>query len=398
MIIDFIKMKESENLIPIEIPRKEEYLLDLINIEDNFTGRAGTNSANTFILESAQLIKNAVFLFEKGYFDCAFYSLRQSLEISTTMVYLTDTDDEKAKKEMLKKWKEKNRFPMYKEMINLLKEKGPVFKDIKESMEEYFNELDCVKSKINKYVHKQGFDTFYISRSHPLSKKDNKAFLLEFEEYLRKSIGAAAVFRLAIDPFPVLLMDKNIFNRTGDTLPQPYSEEFVEKYIGLDCLENYKCTAFFKNTYKSIMLKEEQKDFITNILKYYYIDREKIKEILEQKHLLDSYGLFATCLIGFSKKTCMVYCFNGMIWYHTNIQTVRKNKSYSSERINDFLTSGQQFNNKYDEAFISVVKIEVENYFIEHNEEFDQKEMSELEELIKLLEEKYCEAANITKR
>ena len=38
--------------------------------------------------------------------------------------------------------------------------------------------------------------------------------------------------RLAIDAFPVLLMDKNILYRCFDSLTEPYSEEFVNEYIG----------------------------------------------------------------------------------------------------------------------------------------------------------------------
>lgn len=42
-----------------------------------------TPYANTFIMESVKLAVNAILLFEMGYFDCAYYSLRQSIEVAT---------------------------------------------------------------------------------------------------------------------------------------------------------------------------------------------------------------------------------------------------------------------------------------------------------------------------
>lgn len=83
---NFIDYKVSHNLIPLKIENKGKYIRDLRNIEYSWTDRIDALIANTFVLESVQLIINAIELFEKGYFDCAYYSLRQSLEVSTTMV------------------------------------------------------------------------------------------------------------------------------------------------------------------------------------------------------------------------------------------------------------------------------------------------------------------------
>ena len=70
MSFDFIEHKESNNLIPLKIENKERYYLDLLNIEHSWTGRLDAQLANTFILESNQLLINAITLFEQGYFDC----------------------------------------------------------------------------------------------------------------------------------------------------------------------------------------------------------------------------------------------------------------------------------------------------------------------------------------
>ena len=53
--------------------------------------------------KSKQLV-NAIELFEMGYFDCAYYSLRSAVEVSTTMVYLSDLPEAEREKQ-LEAWK-----------------------------------------------------------------------------------------------------------------------------------------------------------------------------------------------------------------------------------------------------------------------------------------------------
>ena len=40
-------------------------------------------------MKHPQMIANSIYLFQEGFFDAAFYSLRQSIEISIGTLYLT---------------------------------------------------------------------------------------------------------------------------------------------------------------------------------------------------------------------------------------------------------------------------------------------------------------------
>jgi hypothetical protein len=120
MSFDFLQYRENQHLVPVEIRKKKLYFYDLMNIERSFTERVDALLSNTFILESAQLIVNAINLFEMGYFDCAYYSLRQSLELSTTMIYLLDIDEDRREIE-LKKWKCEERWSILTKMELFLK-------------------------------------------------------------------------------------------------------------------------------------------------------------------------------------------------------------------------------------------------------------------------------------
>jgi hypothetical protein len=163
MTFDFIKHKEIENVIPLKLEGKEQYYLDLMNIEHSWTGLIDAMFSNEFFREAVQLIINAIVLFEKGYFDCAFYSLRQAMEISTTVVYLVDDSDENRRQE-LRKWMNQDKFPMHGQMIAELNKRKNTFADIRAKMSLYFEEVEAAKQQLNKYVHKQGFDKFYVSR------------------------------------------------------------------------------------------------------------------------------------------------------------------------------------------------------------------------------------------
>ena len=74
---------------PIGIPNADGYITDLNNISLAVTGFVHAWESNLFFGEASQLIVNAIGLFQLGYFDCAFYSLRQSIEISIGTIYLT---------------------------------------------------------------------------------------------------------------------------------------------------------------------------------------------------------------------------------------------------------------------------------------------------------------------
>ncbi len=375
MSFNFLKYKENEYLVPVKIQDKESYYYDLINIENSFTGRVDAWISNTFIIESVQLIVNAINLFETGYFDCAFYSLRQSLEVSITMIYLVDIDASKKDQE-LHKWKSEEGFPMYRQMIDFLKRNGEIFKDFREKLDDYFTHIESIKKKLNKYVHKQGFDKFYISKNHPINRsKSRTCFIEKFENYLKTCIGAIAVFRLAIDPFPVLLNDEEMYHRTDNLMTKPYSDDFIEKYIGFNHINSYKETDIYKGHYDYFITEEKKKECVTNVVKNQYIDTEKIDEILEQKNLLNDLDLGAILICKLSDKITNIYVIGGLMTYYTNRDTVRTKIRWSTRDFRKFKESKSPFNIPYDEAFITYLVLKDQDYFIEHNEKFSIEEI-----------------------
>lgn len=382
----YSEWRKNENIKRYEIPNVEDYFLDLMNIEHSFSGRMDIPLANTFIMEAVQLVVNSISLFELGYFDSAYYSLREAIEISTTIVYLSDMPD-KERKEKMEDWKNTKDFPMQGQMLNQLYQYGIVISDMKEKMESFFAEIKDVSRKINKCIHKQGLRFFYVSRNHPVNvKKDDNIFIENYVYFLEKTIGIIAVMRLAIDPYPVLLMDEDILLRCFDSMTEAYKNEFVEKYITKETLEDYKKTEMYLNHYNGHIIEEKKNYAVFDIMQHQVIDTTKRKEILSQIHLLDEADKIATYIALISKKVVKVYTYGGFQMYFTDRKTNRKSLSWNGTEFKQFEESNQKFNQKYDEALISVFKYNIgdnkdETFFVEHNEhlnDYDTKLISEL--------------------
>ena len=71
------------------LPNATKYIWDIDNITWAETGLIDAFGTNRFFDEASQMIANSIYLFQEVFFDAAFYSLRQSIEISIGTLYLT---------------------------------------------------------------------------------------------------------------------------------------------------------------------------------------------------------------------------------------------------------------------------------------------------------------------
>lgn len=122
----------------------------------------------------------------------------------------------------------------------------------------------------NKYVHKQGYSSFYTTQRYSWSDcREDKVYLQivsDFKETLKVAIGAVAMYRLAIDPLPIILMDVELMMHSRDFVTRPYSEEFVDKYIGLKNIELYKQTEIYQDYKEYLMSQDKQNEAVFNII------------------------------------------------------------------------------------------------------------------------------------
>ena len=377
----YVLWRKEENIRPIEIPNKSKLYYDLMNIEHSWSGRMDTNIGNTFIMEAVQLLINSIELFEKGYFDCAYFSLRSAVDISTTMVFLCDIEEESREK-YLNDWKKIEDFPLRYQMIKKLSKEGSIFIDMTTNMPSFFKQAEEISQKLNKYVHKQGLHNFYISRNHPIFKvKSQETFINNFIYFLKNVICIVAVMRLAIDPFPILLMDEEILYRCFDSITEPYSEEFVREYIGLEHIEDYKKTNFYISTRSSFENEEKKNEAIFSIIKHQHIDTRKKEDILSQFHLLPLHDAISTLIALTCPKVVKIYAMNGLLMFFTDKDTNRKKWSWSGEEFQKLKAATDKYNQPFDEAYISVFSFKNETYWVEHNELLLDADIQEIREI-----------------
>ena len=229
------------------------------------------------------------------------------------------------------------------------------FADVKEKMQDFFDEIDQVKNQMNKYVHKQGLNKFYTYHGSDSSKNKIKRES-DFESFLIKSIGAIAIYRLTVDPLPLMLLEDDIYNRTGQLMTESFTSEFIQKYIGQRNIELYKQTNLYQGYYNDIIKNEEMIPPVLSLVKDDFIDRTACEEILTQKHLLNKNDIVAITMTMLLQNLTKIYCIGGFHWYFTSTESVRKNQSYNSEDFDKFKNNTPIYNSNYYEVFLSAIK------------------------------------------
>lgn len=392
----FMQFEEQDYLRPIAIPDKEEYFSDIHELVGSLTFFVGKkyDIACQLVRETERMLINAISLFEKGYFDAAFYMLRQALEICMTIAYfLSLPDDEREVK--FKDWKGSiAKFPgvgqMRQELEN--KEYSIEFKDFQRKMPVFFDEFKEAYRTLNKYTHKQGFRYFYSVRWCRGNDKDMDNHLLaNFLHLLNKCIGCSFVFRLMIDPLPILIMDDEIEYRLADAFMFPISMRVLHKYIGDHRIEEYKQTDMYLTWREDILKNRERMSEATyEYVKNGYAPRQDIQKIFKQVHLLTPQQVVELLLVSSFPEIAIIHSYDGLWNCLTDVKCNRSDHSDSSEEFKKLRDSDKLVNQPFKGVFASVVKVQDQYYTLEHNIPFDPMSIirlgryaEELEDMIK---------------
>ena len=361
---------------PIHLPDSEEYLYDLENISMATIGVLDSLESNRFFEEACQMIANSIQMFQQGYFDAAFYDLRQSIETSIGTLYLTANPDKMQAWNKLEPGFESGKMAKY------LRAKEPVFIDMASKMQPFFDKVREVQQDSNKYVHKQGYKTFYVTKRITYSddrlKKVYDRIQDDFVQILKVAIGAVAVYRLAIDPLPILLMDEDIRLRTGDLLTEPYSQDFVDKYIGQDTIDSYKRTDLYLSHKEFFLQNEKQNDAIYMLIHYQIVDRKHKELIMEQIHLLSLHDRIAFFYAVMSPNISRVF-IEGVFSYTTDTKPKNTNMTIGESYYTEIFENQPDYNVQFDGgSFISRFKVGDEFSYVESNEPLSEPEISGL--------------------
>lgn len=355
MVNNYEKNLLERYLKPVEIENKEFYYSLIYEISESLTSGIivdlfHSNKINMIITEACQSLANSIRLYELGYFDDAYYSMRSAIELATIMLDVGDNEYEKMVNNMnLFSNKEYRNFRA--STLRYLKENGIEFRDVANKMPNFVNEINNTCIKLNSFVHKTGFDNFYGIRNY-YNENFHKKQLDDFENNLISSIRIVAIMRLVIDPFPLLLADEEIYYRSPNIMTYPFNEKLLE-VMGEESIAEFKNTDVYKSYEEELMKLEKRNQEVNNIVMADYIDLDNLENIYLQKHLLNHHELKYADIASCSEKIILIISDNGFSRYSTSSNTHEILCNHTDINLKD---SSENFNIKYDSIYVSILQ------------------------------------------
>ena len=281
-------------------------------LADSVSGLVSTPSFNQFLLESCQLLANSLDLIHHGYFDAAFYSVRQAGEIILVGTLFSNLE-ESERKAKYEKWVSLDRFPSFSELSKMLRSKDIEYRDLLEQMPEIDELISKLNKRANKYIHKQGHESFY-TKPYEVVPESAKHIREDFTDYFTTTVKVCAIFRLAVDPFPILLSDPECEFRFPDCMTLEFGQSFIDNCLGNEFVKHYIETDYYRNWVNAIKSTFPQlKEATYYVSNLHYIDLSNIKDILDELDKLTLYEATAVLFTAlFSEKVIAIH-ITGML-------------------------------------------------------------------------------------
>ena len=383
---DFMFEEDRKLLAKCILPEHDELLGTLRSLIPT-TGNINELFCNNFLAESVELLKHAFFLYEEGYFDCAFYSVRQSIENINNMLFST------LDSENYKLWRDKARFPSDKIVKEQLNQKNDGYNEIKTAIPDFFAKYDDLLKQANKYIHKQGFDTFYTYK-YSVSSKDIKERTNLFVSFLKYGIGMMLIMNIVLDPLSLALSDPQVDSHIPfDPMTEAIPINVFEEYLSIDIIERIKNTDYYSSLREHFLSLEELNHATYAVLRYEYYDVERMDEIESQIQQLDLYQALMFCILKSGIQATHFYWDNSIFGYSTSIKPAVHLREYHSNQFNDYLknlTSNYKWNGMYISGFKAL-----DSYLIvQHNDPLTEDEITTIKFLVDVSNERYQSEMN----
>jgi hypothetical protein len=378
---------DNWNIHKFPFPQGDDYLEDLQYIKFADSGLIADVNPFYFVNEACQLLANAVKLFEDGYFDCAFYSIRQSLEITVSGLYLFSNPNK------LKNWQSLEDGFEAGRMISSLEKNQQDFKEIRNTFKDFFKQIRNDKKRMNKYIHKQGFTSLYVFYNGYLSHGKPKIveqLTNDFENILKESISAAAIYRLVVDPYPILMLDDDIVSRMPDIVAERYPTSFVEKYLCMDFdfVEKYKKTSIYQGYYDYFKQQPLQNEAVYALMHWQLFERKDYDDIIAQQKLLTLYDKEAVELFMLSEKIGRIM-IDGCFEYNCETRLNNTGTIIGESYYSDIFVGLDNWNISYNGDLISRCSLNDSFCYIFHNAPFSEDERQKIISLCSIFTDEF---------
>ena len=377
MELENVEIAGHWNIKPLPLPKAKEYLEDLNDLRFSDSGMLAEVNPFFFVNEACQLLANSVKLFELGYFDCAFYSIRQAIEMSLSGLYLFSNP------EKLKGWRNLEKGFELKTIVPELKDGKEGFAEIKELFSDFFERIAEEKKLMNKYVHKQGYKSLYFHYNsfNAHGKPERIASLTkDFETLLHDTITAVALYRLVIDPYPILTLDEDIVTRMPDLIAESFPRSFVEKYISEEYVERYKKSGIYQGYYDYFKALPSQNEAVYALIHWQLFERKDYNQVKEQKDLLSLHDMEAVDLFMCSLKIgCVI--IDGCISYSSETKLKDTSLAIGEAYYKEIFEGQADYNVAYKGDYISRFHLNDSMTYLKHVRALDEEEIRMIMEL-----------------
>ena len=372
-----MEMIEQWNIKPLSLTKANEYLEDLSDLRFADSGILTEVNPFFFINEACQLLANSVKLFELGYFDCAFYSVRQAIELSLSGLYLFSNPDK------IKEWKNLEKGFELRTIVPELKLGKEEFAEIKELFSDFFERVEKEKKMMNKYVHKQGYKSLYYHynnfNAHGKPERIT-ALTKDYETILHDTITAVALYRLVIDPYPILMLDEDIVSRMPDLMAESFSGSFVEKYISEEFVDRYKESKLYKGFYDYFISLPVQNEAVYALIHWQLFERKDFDVIKEQKELLSLHDIEAVDLFMCSLKIGAVI-IDGCINYNSETKLKDTSLTIGDAYYSETFKGQKDYNVAHKGGYISRFRLNGCMTYLKHCDVFTEEEIKRISDL-----------------
>lgn len=380
---------------PIKIENIDEYysLIQEISLSDTSRIFAENLShsahINMLIKEISILLSNSLRLYEMGYFDDAYYSLRSANELATVMLDLSDKEDSEIQNNF-EDFRQGKYDKMRGKIIYELSQEGIFFKEVIDKMPNLKKDISKLLSEINNVVHSNGRENFYSFRFQNFDENIHYKKLEEFKRHFCDSIKILAIMRLIVDPLPLLITDDEIYYRCPQIIFFPFSDKMLST-IGQESIDEFKQTDTYKSMEEQILSLEKRNPAVNDFLIHKVIDLDKIEDIYSQKHLISEKELKILDVCGCTNKIVEINYGNGSYIFFTSLNS--DGNIYNCLDIDELIKINDYYNISHKGIYVSIMNIKGNNrtdilknsyniVYIFHEKKLDNEEIKCIEKIL----------------
>lgn len=370
-----------EHLLPRPLKNRNDVLRATLDIEMSFTGRMDMMSLNVFFMESSKKLRNAVKLFEEGVFDAAFYAVRSAAELARVVTYFsgceTPTDNDE-----FASWKCEGRFPFDSEVCQKLEKVCAPYREVRDAIPEFFDERKAALKRVNKYIHRQGFRTFYtfspVDADRHVRRMD--AMAGEFHSFIMGAVAEIIMLRLSVDPYPMLLRDPDVMYRIRNiSFSKPLSDDVVGVFLTPKIVDAYRSTGFYGDEAARFRGNEPFNKAAYNLFNFGIYSRAEGNDVRRQFQLLTVSDRVAALVFDMLPDATYLVANSGFNLYWAD------NAGLEGGFSTDFRETGRygevpDFTNRPDDrGYATRVKIRDDYYVVHHLNPLSNETIGKLE-------------------